>query len=348
MITIQAVNESQRREVKTNWHVGFAIFITVFLVLFMWQNVFATVKWDLVMYVGITHPQGQLLKEFADEVKKQTHGALEIVVRPAGELPYKLNEFVRVVGQGQVQLSDGYAGFISGDVKIASLPSIPFLIRTVDDLIKSMDVLEPYVVKDLEKFGVSILFWYTYPPQNVWGRGNPITTIDSFKGRKIRANSPEVAEMLKRFGAVPVAFGPEEIPAAVQRGILDGAVTAGFNVLGSKWYEFLNWGFVPDLNIGGPSYILMNKKAFESLPFEVRSTLQTVANQFSKRMLREIPIREEQDRKILETTHKMQIIRPPVSEIQKGQKIMESYWTEWAKGEAEIEALQKVRRILGK
>ncbi|MBI2527900.1 MAG: hypothetical protein HYY95_11300 [Candidatus Rokubacteria bacterium] len=57
-------------------------------------------KWDLVLYVGITHPVAQYFKEFAGEVKKRTRGELEIVVRPSGELPYKITEIARVVGQG--------------------------------------------------------------------------------------------------------------------------------------------------------------------------------------------------------------------------------------------------------
>ncbi|MBI4587449.1 MAG: TRAP transporter substrate-binding protein DctP [Candidatus Rokubacteria bacterium] len=310
----------------------------------------AAVKWDYYLFVGITHPIGQYAKEFAEEVKKRTNGVLEIVVRPAGELPYKATEVVRVTGQGQVQLSDGYQGFIAGDNKIGALPGLPFLVTTAPELKRTMEVLEPYVVKEMDKFGTTILFWYTWPEQNVWGRGEPITTIAGFKGRKIRATSPEQTEMLRRFGAIPVTFTTPEVPAAAQRGAMEGILTAGFNLLGAKWYEFTEWGFLGDIHIGGPSYIIVNRKALESLPPDVRRVLQMVAREFHERMLREIPAREEQDRKTLETAHKIRLLRPAPAEVDKGRKLMEPYWGEWAqaRGPEAVEALQKVRKILGR
>ncbi len=326
------------------------VMMTMVLLHALGHGAMAAEKWDFFLYVGITHPVGQYAKEFAEEVKKRTHGALEIVVRPAGELPYNMSEMARVVGQGQVQLADGYAGFIAGDTKIASLPSLPFLITTAPELMRAMEVLEPYVVKDLDRFGTAVLFWYTYPPQNIWGRGKPITTIADFKARKIRANSPEATEMLKRFGAVPVTFAPAEVPAAAQRGAIDGVITAGFNLLASKWYEFTEWAFLPDISIGGPSYILVNKKAVDALPPDARTALRAVGREFQERMLREIPAREEQDQTTLQASHKIRLIRPPAAESQKGRSIMEPYWEQWARerGPAAVEALAAVRKTLGK
>ncbi|MEK7838131.1 MAG: TRAP transporter substrate-binding protein DctP, partial [candidate division NC10 bacterium] len=253
-------------------------------------------------------------------------------------------------GQGQVQRADGYMGLIAGDAKVGALTGLPFLVRTADELKKTMSVFEPYVVQELEKFGATILYWYTWPPQNVWGRGEPITTIDGFKGRKIRATSPEQTEMLRRFGSVPVTFTTPEVPAAAQRGAMEANLTAGFNVLGAKWYEFTRWGFLPDIHIGGPSYILVNKKALDALTPEVRKTLQAVAGEFHQRMFKEIPAREEQDRKTLETAHGIRLFRPAPAEIEKGRKLMEPYWAEWAQahGPQAVEALRKVREVLGR
>lgn len=328
----------------------FGAALAVLLVLPLGGAAQAATKWDYYVFVGITHPIAQYAKEFAEEVKKRTNGALEIIVRPAGELPYRATEVVRTTGQGQVQLADGYQGFIAGDARIGALPGLPFLVTNAEELKKAMPVLEPYVVKELEKFGASILFWYTWPPQNVWGRGEAITTIDGFKGRKIRATSPEQTEMLRRFGSVPVTFTTPEVPAAAQRGAMEANLTAGFNLLGAKWYEFSEWGFLPDIHIGGPSYILVNKKALEALPADARKTLQAVAAEFHQRMLKEIPAREEQDRKTLETTHKIRLIRPAPAEVEKGRKLMEPYWAEWAqaRGPEAAEALQKVRKALGR
>ena len=225
------------------------------------------VNWDFLSIVGLTHPVGEYHKQFSDEVRKRTGGQVNIAVRPAGELPYKVSEALRVTGQGAVQLADGYIGFLAGDTKIGVLTGLPFLVGTADELKKAMVVLEPLVREDFARFGDDILYWYTWPEQNVYGKGKPITTLEDFKGRKIRTTSPEQSELMKRLGAVPVALTGPEVPSAAQRGIMEGVITAGFNLLGWKWYEFCEWGYLPDVHIGGPSYIIVNKAALAALSF---------------------------------------------------------------------------------
>ena len=65
-------------------------------------------KWDIYVVTGVTHPITLRYKEFAEEVKKATNGKLEIVVRPAGELPFRATEVVKVAGDGQVQITEAY------------------------------------------------------------------------------------------------------------------------------------------------------------------------------------------------------------------------------------------------
>ena len=77
---------------------------------------------------------------------------------------------------------------------------------------------------------------------------------------------------------------------------------------------------------------------------------QAVAGEFHQRMFKEIPAREEQDRKTLETAHGIRLLRPAPAEIEKGRKLMEPYWAEWAQahGPQAVEALRKVREVLGR
>src|SRR5262245_22567344 len=66
--------------------------------------------WDMTVMVGITHFVGGVEKEFLEDVSKRTNGALAVTLRPPGELPYKLTEYLRTVGQGNVQMCDVYMG----------------------------------------------------------------------------------------------------------------------------------------------------------------------------------------------------------------------------------------------
>lgn len=308
------------------------------------------VTWDFVLNVGLTHPVAMMEKEFVDDVKKRTNGQLDIVLRPPGELPYKLPEYLRVVGQGNVQMGDVYMGFLAGDTKIGVLTGLPFLVGTADELKKVMVGLEPMIREDYARFGADILTWFTWPEQNFFGRGKPVTTLDDFKGRKIRTTSPEQSELVKRLGAVPVSIPAPEVPSAAQRGVMEGVITAGFNLLGSKWYDFTEWAYLPNIHIGGPAYILVNKQAMAALPAEHRKALQEAAAALQARMLREIPAREQADLKTLSTEYKIRLIQAKPEDVVRARKLMDGYWDEWAKqgGPKTVEALALVRKTLGR
>ena len=308
------------------------------------------VTWDFILNVGLTHPVAMMEKDFVDDVKKRTGGQLDIVLRPPGELPYKLPEYLRVVGQGNAQMGDVYMGFLAGDTKIGVLTGLPFLVGTADELKKAMVGLEPMIREDYARFGADILTWFTWPEQNFFGRGKPITTVDDFKGRKIRTTSPEQSELVKRLGGVPVSIPAPEVPSAAQRGVMEGVITAGFNLLGSKWYDFTEWAYLPNIHIGGPAYILINKQAMAALPAEHRKVLQEAAAALQARMLKEIPAREQADLKTLEQQHKIKLIAAKPEDVARMRKLMEGYWEEWAKqgGPKTVEALAQVKKALGR
>ena len=306
--------------------------------------------WDFVLNVGMTHPVAQMEQEFVEDVKKRTNGQLVITMRPPGELPYKLTEYLRVTGQNNSQMADVYMGFLAGDSKIAVLTGLPFLVGTPDELKKAMTVLDPMIREDFARFGADILTWFTWPEQNIWGRGKPIQTVDDFKGRKIRTTSPEQSEMIKRLGGVPISLTAPEVPSAAQRGVMDGVVTAAFNLLGSKWNEFTEWGYIADIHIGGPAYILVNKGSLAALSPEVRKQLQEAAGVLQAKMLKEIPVREYSDRQLLETQYKIKLYKASPADVARMRKEMEPYWDEWAKqgGPKLVEALAAVKKALGR
>jgi TRAP-type C4-dicarboxylate transport system substrate-binding protein len=157
---------------------------------------------------------------------------------------------------------------------------------------------------ELEKAGVKTLFYFSWPPQNLFGRGPQIKSIEEFAGRKFRTTDGKQSEMLKRLGGSAVSLTLAEVPLAVERGVVDGFMTAGFNVVGAKWSEFVNWGYIPGIHAGGPDYIMVNIDAYKKLKPEVRAVLDKVAAQWGPKMTRENAADETRDLEILKTKFK--------------------------------------------
>ena len=314
------------------------------------QPAVAQTKWDLYAFTGVTHPITVRYKMFADEVKKATNGKLEIVVRPAGELPFRATEVIKATGRGQVQLAAAYQGFISGTVPIASIASLPFLVRNAEELEKVWPLIDKYTKSEFEKHGVRTLFWHTWPEQNVYGKGKPIKSVADFKGRKIRSTDGKQAEMLKQLGAASISLTTPEVPVAVERGVAEGFMTAAFNVIGAKWYEFTEWGWMGEVHIGGPDYLIMNIAAYNKLPADVRAQLDSVAKTFGPKM-RAMNIGDEKGAiEALKTKHKVALVSPSKEDIAELTKRMVPYWESWSKsqGQATVKLLGEIRTTLGK
>lgn len=310
----------------------------------------AQTKWDLSSMMGATHPVTLHYKAFADEVRKRTDGKLDIVVRPAGELPFKATEVVKAASEGNIQLGQAYQGFISGSIPLASIASLPFLVRNSDELHKIYPIIEKYTKPEFEKNGVKVLYWFTWPIQNIFGKGKPIKTIEDFAGRKIRTTDAKQSEMMKIFGGNAVTIAPAEVPVAMERGVAEGFFTAAFNVMGAKWYEFVTWAWLGNVHIGGPDYLLMNAAAYDKLDPKLREQLDAVAKEWGPRtsaanLKDEITAMED-----LKTKHKVELITPSDDQIAAITAKMTNYWTTWAKqqgpnGEA---MLKEVRAALGR
>ena len=174
------------------------------------RSAHAAEKWDFTIYYGPGHPLTKLYEELAADIGKRSNGELDITVRTAGELPFKATEAVPVVGNGQVEMALGYMGFIAGTTKIAALPGLPFLIRDADEAEKAMAILLPYVDKAVQANGARILLWNgQHWPQNLYGRGEPVTRLEDLKGRNARGSSPEQGDIIRRRMALtqmPLSF----------------------------------------------------------------------------------------------------------------------------------------------
>lgn len=309
----------------------------------------AQTKWDYSLFTGVTHPISLRLKGFADDVGKRTNGQLIITTRPAGELPFKATEVVKAVGDGQIQLGQAYQGFVSGSVPLASIPSLPFLVRTPEELQKIYPIIEKYTTPEFEKNGVKAIFWFTWPPQNIWGKGKPIKADADFAGRKIRTTDGKQAEMMKRLGGSAVTLTTAEVPVAMERGVAEGFFTAGFNVMGAKWYEFVQWGWVGDVHIGGPDYQLVNLAAYNKLPAEVRAKLDEAAREWGPKVTAETLADEKNDVETLKTKHKVDVYVPSKEQVDGLANKMRDYWESWAKQHANGDPmLKEIRAALGR
>jgi TRAP-type C4-dicarboxylate transport system substrate-binding protein len=313
-------------------------------------SAWAATTWDYYSFTGVTHAVTKLQKGFADEVGKRTKGELRIVVRPAGELPYRADEAGRIAGEGLVQMSSAFMGFIAGTIPNAGITGHSFLVRNNDELAKVSAIIEKYTKPEFDKLGVKPLYYFSWGPQNVFGINKPITSAADFANRKIRTNDPKQSEFIKALGGTTITTVTAEVAVAMQRGLMDGLFSATVGMVAAKWVEMVKWAWLADVNVGGPNWELVNLKAYEALPPDVRKSLDEVAAEWGPHMIRELDTLEQQDRASLVPKYKLEVNTASPEVIADLTRRAIPIWEAWAKqtGPKAEEMLKEIRAALNR
>jgi TRAP-type C4-dicarboxylate transport system substrate-binding protein len=154
--------------------------------------------------------------------------------------------------------------------------------------------------------------------------------------------------MLRRLGASTVTLTTAEVPVAMERGLMEGVLTANFNLIGAKWDEFVTWAWYGDVHIGGPNYELVNLDAYNALPENVRQVLDEVSAEWTVYMTDEIIRMENEAKAQISSEGKITQLEADPSEIGKMTDLLVPYWEEWAKAENAEAMMQEIRGALGR
>ena len=187
-----------------------------------------------------------------------SEGRIQTKVNVGGSLPIPATAVTQAVGEGT--LTFAHDGFFTGNLPIGALPTLPLLMPTHQDFLKAMEILEPYLAKELDKMGVTLLATYNFPLQTLWAVSKLTSTAD-LKGKKMRVANVPVSDFMRRFDATPVTLGTPDVAPALERSTIEGLVTASAGG-GRLWGDMLKYNYRLGLYYD-PMLVIVNKQAFE-------------------------------------------------------------------------------------
>lgn len=220
-------------------------------------------------------------KELGPEIARRTNGQVEISFFPAGEMPYKAPEYLRVTGKGLLEMSEVVSSMAYGDAPTLLLGDLPFIALDPQERKIVRDIVWPGIEAALRKQGVEPIGYGAYPPRNIVTR-SPAGSLDDLKGRKIRTAGGLEAEYLKVWGISPSFVVWAEVYLATQRGVVDGLATAAVAIETAKLYEVAPY-FV---KIDGPVasfHLCVNQAEWKKLTPELQKTVKEVGEWWSDR-----------------------------------------------------------------
>lgn len=256
---------------------------------------------------------GTAPERLAEQVRIMSNGRLDIRVYGAGELVGAFEVF-DAVSQGTAEMGHGAAYYWRGKLPVAAMFStVPFGMTAQEmngwlqyggGMELWRELYEPFGIVPLAagNSGVQMAGWFN----------KEINSVADLQGLKMRI--PGLGgEVLQRAGGVPISLPGGEIFTSLQTGMIDATEWVGpYNDLALGLHTVAKYYYYPGWHEPGPTMeALINKRAWESLPPDLRAMLEASTRMINDDMLAEFTARNTSALKTLVEEHGVQVRRLP-------------------------------------
>ncbi len=240
----------------------------------------AQTTWNMPTAYPETNFHTRNLKQFAEEVAKETDGKLKITIHSGGAL-IKMPEIKRAVQTGQVQLGEIFIGTMANEAPLYSFDSIPFMSAGHKEAQQLWAAARPLVEARLDKQNLHVLYSVAWPAQGLYTK-KAVEKVEDFKGMKFRTPSPSTADFAKRLGAVPTVVQAADVPQAFLTGLVEAMLTSSSTGVDTQAWDYLdNFYSVPTMF--PQNIVFVNKAAWGKLDPAVQKAVTEAAKRAEER-----------------------------------------------------------------
>lgn len=221
-----------------------------------------------------SNAQVNVIQPWCNKLAEESQQRITCQIYPSMQLggtPAQLADQVRRGAADVVWTAPGYS---TGRFPRSEAVELPFMLPGKGEVGSKIiwEFYEKALKDDFKDYHVLAL--HSDGGMQLHNASKPVTTLDGFKGVKLRASTRMTARLLDSLGATPVSMPPAQLTEALSKGVVDGALV-GWEVLPAlKLDEVTRYHSEPDAE--QPIFsttllsMLMNKKRYESLPDDLR------------------------------------------------------------------------------
>lgn len=214
---------------------------------------------------------------FSKRVAEETKGAVQMAIRPGGELGVKANETIRAVADGVVPMAEFSLFQNASRGQALAVETLPFLVSDYEQLAVLHKSFRPIWEGILEKNNQKALYIVPWPKQFFFTK-KPINAIDDLKGMKMRTLDRLTTDWINRLGMTPVQLTNPEILQALGSGMLEGVPTSAGTAVSQKYWDLLKYAYETN-HIWASNAMVINKDAWNKLSPENQKTIERIARE---------------------------------------------------------------------
>lgn len=282
-------------------------------------------NWTAYTYSSVsTTAAVQGMNRIAERTQEESDGALSMRLHLGKTLHIASSDITQAVGDGIVDFAADL--FFAGNVPIGRILSLPMLIENDDDWNAAYAVVQPYLKEGFAEQDVQYLGSYRYPQQVIF-TSFEIDSLDDLANHRIRVTSPEQGAFVEAFGGAPITLSGTEVPTALERGVIDGVLTASAG--GAKnWHEFLPYNYRLPVNYGY-SAIIANQADFDALDPQTQALLTRIVEEEGANISAAFVV-DEQTQKASQIEAGMTVVEATPEAIALARETLAPFWAEWA------------------
>ena len=201
-------------------------------------------------------------------------GAIEVSLTTHDQMGLGVGDVYRLLGQGVYDVAMTVADYAVADAPELEGLDVPLVATDAAEAREMVNAARP-MVEDIyaERFNSKVLAIAPYPPQVVFCNAE-VSSLSDLEGKKVRASGRMTAKLLEALGAEGINVAFSEVPGALQKGVVDCAVTGAGSGYSAGWWE-VSTHLMP-IPLGGWDSVVtaMNMDKWNSLDAETQELIQ--------------------------------------------------------------------------
>jgi tripartite ATP-independent transporter DctP family solute receptor len=232
------------------------------------------------------HPPGYptvvAVQDLGKALEQATGGRLGVQMYASMQLGGE-KEAIEQAQVGAIQLARVSVGAIGPVIDDLNVLNLPFLFR---DTIHMQKVIDGPIGQELldkvsanDKAGLVGLCWMDAGARSFYNTKHPIKSIADLKGLKVRViGNPMFVDMANALGANGVAMGYDQVFAALQTGVIDGAENNMPSFVFDNHYQVAKfYTFTQHLIV--PEILVFSRKTWDSLSNDDQALIRKLARE---------------------------------------------------------------------
>ena len=208
---------------------------------------------------------------FVERVKRRTNGQVVFEVSSFPELGVNGPDTLRLVENGTLDSAQIYSGYVGGDFPIMDMSNLWGLYPTQEDQLSVIDAIQPKMAEvTAEQNGVQVAYMMT--AHNYIFSQPEIYSLDDLQDKKLRSHSTVLSDLISGMGGDPQFIAFADVYTALERGVIDGAISCGSCGHGLRWYEVADYLVGPIISVGH-SWFTISQDRWDEMPPDLQNII---------------------------------------------------------------------------